>query len=449
MTRSGRALVLLLVTAASAVAVLAQDQASKPASAPAVSSCLVCHTDPERFSEAEKRFLISEKDFSSDIHWRRGLKCHDCHGGDPKEEEYAGAHSKSAGFVAGTKPGDVPDFCGKCHSSVETMRRFLPSPRVDQTAEYWTSGHGKRLRQGDTKVATCVTCHGSHGIVPVGDLASPVYPTRVAETCAKCHSDPKHMEGYEHHGKPIGHGQFELWRESVHGQAMLKKGDVSAPTCNDCHGNHGAVAPEVGSVANACGTCHGKIADLFRETRMRHQFAEVGLPGCATCHGYHDIHRPSDEMLGAGPGTVCAKCHADQKFGATPQGFLIAAGLRAQLESLKTDIAEADHLLTGAERLGMEVRAPRFELGGARTALTNARSLIHTFAAPPVEKAVSEGRGVAAKVKEAANAAMAEHTRRRVWLGWSLGVIVVLIGILVYCIRRIPLPPEPAGSAHG
>ena len=66
---------------------------------------------------------------------------------------------------------------------------------------------------------------------------------------------------------------------------------------------------------------------------MRHQFAEVGLPGCATCHGYHDIHKPSDEMLGAGPGTVCAKCHADRKFGATPAGFLIAAGLRQQIES--------------------------------------------------------------------------------------------------------------------
>jgi uncharacterized membrane protein len=51
-------------------------------------------------------------------------------------------------------------------------------------------------------------------------------------------------------------------------------------------------------------------------------------------------------------------------------------------------------------------------------------------------------------VKEAAHAAMAEHTRRRIWLGWSLGIIVILIGILVVCIRRIPLPPEPEGTVQ-
>jgi hypothetical protein len=424
----------------------AQHGESKPASAPASNFCIACHSDPERFSEEEKKFLVAEKDLESDIHWQKGLRCADCHGGDPNAEEYAGGHSKAAGFKTLKNRADVPDFCGKCHSDIEFMRRYRPSPRIDQVTEYWTSGHGKKLRaDGDPKVATCITCHGGHGIRAVEDLASPVYPTRVAETCAKCHSDAKHMEGYQHHGKPIGHGQRELWKESVHGLAMVKRGDISAPTCNDCHGNHGAVAPEVGSVANACGTCHGKIADLFRGTRMRHQFAEVGLPSCATCHGYHDIRKPSDEMLGAGPGTVCAKCHADQKFGATPAGALIAAGLREQIELLKADIADADAQLAGAERLGMEVRTSRFELGTARTALTNARSLIHAFAAGPVEKAVAEGRTVTARVKDAAREAYAEHTGRRIWLGWSLGIIVLLIAILVFCIRKIPLPAE----AHG
>jgi predicted CXXCH cytochrome family protein len=441
----------IVLVAAAAVACLgrvpAQHGESKPASAPAPNSCVACHSDPERFEGAEKKFLVSEKNLEGDVHWQQGLRCADCHGGDPAQEEYAGAHSKSAGFKSLKSRADIPDFCGKCHSDVDFMRRYRPSVRIDQVAEYWTSGHGKKLKaDGDPKVATCTTCHGHHGIRRVDDLASPVYPTRVADTCAQCHSDAKHMEGYQHRGKPIGSGQRELWKESVHGLAMIKKGDTSAPTCNDCHGNHGAVAPEIGSVANACGTCHGKIADLFRETRMRHQFAEVGLPGCATCHGYHDIRKPSDEMLGAGPGTVCAKCHADQKFGATPAGFLIAKGLRDQIELLKSDIHEADGLMAQAEKLGMEVRASKFELGAARTALTNARSMIHTFSAGPVEKAVGEGRKVAAKVKDAAHEAFAEHQERRVWLGWSLGIIVILIAILVACIRRIPLPAQPGGG---
>ena len=92
------------------------------------------------------------------------------------------------------------------------------------------------------------------------------------------------MAGYQYHGRPLGHSQYEDWRQSVHANALLKKGDLSAATCNNCHGNHGAVPPAVGSVANACGTCHGKIAGLFADTRMKHRFVEENLPGCATCH---------------------------------------------------------------------------------------------------------------------------------------------------------------------
>ena len=87
------------------------------------------------------------------------------------------------------------------------MRHYQPSPRTDQLAEYWTSGHGKALKAtGDPKVATCISCHGKphgsaedtgpHGIRAVDDLESPVYHTRVAKTCAKCHADAKVMAGY-------------------------------------------------------------------------------------------------------------------------------------------------------------------------------------------------------------------------------------------------------------
>ena len=77
----------------------------------------------------------------------------------------------------------------------------------------------------------------------------------------------------------------------MHGKALLDKGDLSAPTCNNCHGNHGAAPPQTGSVVYACGTCHGKIAKLFEDTKMRHKFETEGLPGCATCHSNHEIRR--------------------------------------------------------------------------------------------------------------------------------------------------------------
>ena len=193
------------------------------------------------------------------------------------------------------------------------------------------------------------------------------------------------MAGYQYHGQPLGHEQYAEWRASVHGRALMDKGDLGAPTCNNCHGNHGAVPPAVGSVANACGACHGKIADLFADTRMKHRFVEEKLPGCATCHGSHAIHPPSDEMVGMQGGAVCVTCHAGGKYGATLAGANAARTIRHGLDELTQEIAHAQATVAEAERLGMEVSGPRFDLRNAQSALTNARTLLHSFQLKPVD----------------------------------------------------------------
>ncbi|MHC4404224.1 MAG: cytochrome c3 family protein, partial [Planctomycetota bacterium] len=287
-------------------------------------TCTFCHADSETFDDDTKHLLVTEEDLAGDIHWQKGLRCHDCLNDTATTENYVD-HRDDPSFRAAASPADVPAFCGHCHSSIEYMRRFDPLARVDQEMEYWTSGHGRRLKataedesqEVDASVATCTDCHGRHGILAVDDQQSPVYPTRVAETCATCHADEKMMADRTYHDRLLGHNQYELWRGSVHGYALEEQGDLSAPTCNDCHGNHGAIPPGVDSVANACGTCHRKIAKLFAETRMKHKFQEDGLPGCAVCHGNHQPVRPpeDDEMLGMeGDRALCAKCHEDEKL---------------------------------------------------------------------------------------------------------------------------------------
>ena len=82
------------------------------------------------------------------MHWQKGVRCQDCHGGDPTVQEIK-AHQANDDFRAIKSPADIPDFCGRCHSNIEYMRHFNPSPRTDQLAEYWTSGHGKQLKKGD------------------------------------------------------------------------------------------------------------------------------------------------------------------------------------------------------------------------------------------------------------------------------------------------------------
>jgi hypothetical protein len=254
--------------------------------------------------------------------------------------------------------------------------------RVDQEQEYWTSRHGKLLKTGDQKVATCVDCHGAHGILAPGDPQSPVYATQVAETCARCHADPKHMAGYRlPDGRPLPVDQYELWKQSVHADALLKKEDLSAPTCNDCHGNHGAVPPGIESIAFVCGQCHAREAELFRASRKKQLFdehngylASAGPEGCATCHqppdpaakitsiheftecvtchSNHGIVRPTLAMLAPLPSTPCALCH--EPPGPLAPGEQESAGMVRRYHQLR------DGLLAEAKAQGLDGEA-RFD----------------------------------------------------------------------------------------
>ena len=71
------------------------------------------------------------------------------------------------GFVGKPAGRQVLQVCGRCHADAAFMRRYNPSLRVDQVTEYSASVHGQRLLgQGDTAVATCVSCHPAHQIRP-------------------------------------------------------------------------------------------------------------------------------------------------------------------------------------------------------------------------------------------------------------------------------------------
>jgi hypothetical protein len=311
--------------------------------APPATSCTTCHLDPTRLGE-DARALA--KILAEDVHARAGLSCHDCHGGNP---DPALASDRAAAMDAAYTPapyrkpperGDVPAFCGRCHSDAVYMKRFDPAARIDQEREYWTSRHGIELARGNPQVATCVSCHGAHGIRSAGDPRSPVYPLHVAETCATCHADAEHMAGARREdGSPLPIDQYARWRRSVHADALLGRGDLSAPTCNDCHGNHGAVPPGVDSVSLVCGHCHGREAELFRASAKREGFLnhnrflssvggncaachpppapQAALTGirhfaeCATCHENHAVVRPTLVSLLPLPPYPCAFCHED------------------------------------------------------------------------------------------------------------------------------------------
>ena len=61
----------------------------------------------------------------------------------------------------------------------------------------------------------------------------------------------------------------------------------------------------------------------------------------------------------------------------------------------------------------MEVSEPKFELRNAVNALTNARTLLHSFQVKPVEAALADGEKVAAEVQSKADHALEEYTYRQ------------------------------------
>jgi hypothetical protein len=310
------------------------------AQATATTSCVACHGDPDMFGDDGPALL---EEIAGSVHGAVDLSCHDCHGGnpDPALADDPDA-AMDAGFAANPYRGapvrgEIPVFCGTCHSDPTFMRRFDPELRVDQVQEYWTSQHGQALAAGDERVATCVDCHGAHGTLAAGNPESPVYPTRVAETCRTCHADAATMAGTTlADGQPLPIDQYSTWRRSVHATALLAKGDLSAPTCNDCHGNHGARPPEVESITFVCGQCHGREATLFRasskqdgfETHNEYVAGGVACSDChepeepqaavtridhfgecTTCHGNHGVVKPTVAMLGPLPAEPCSFCH--------------------------------------------------------------------------------------------------------------------------------------------
>jgi Cytochrome c3 len=418
-----RAFTLLVILLASEAAA---QEARRPPPSPEP-SCISCHRELD--GGAREPVLRA----ADDVHFQKGLSCHDCHGGNPTagfDGDIERAHDAAKGWTGKPARTRIPLFCARCHADADFMKRFDPHTRVDQLAEYRTSVHGKRNAAGDAKTAVCVDCHGVHGIRAVGDPRSSVYPTNLADTCARCHANEQLMGAY---GLPTR--QHADYRTSVHARALYEKGDLSAPTCNDCHGSHGAVPPGVSAVGNVCGSCHGREATLFRETEAKKKMDLSMCIQCMVCHGNHAVQPPTDEMLGVGPKSTCISCHVegDKEYRASKDMADAAARLRSRL-------GEARTLLDRAERAGMEVSADRFALQKAQDQLVQVKVLVHSFDEERFLAAAEEGTGVAEAGVAAGHRAFRELRQRRLGLGVSLVVILAVIVGLALKLREIERP---------
>ena len=382
-------------------------------------SCVECH------SQLEDELKAPVAAFAADVHSEYGLSCAGCHGGNPSQDDVDLAKDKS--FRGAPKRSQIPVFCGGCHADAAAMRTFNPALRTDQLSQYATSRHGQLLKSGDSKAAVCTDCHGVHGIQSARFPKSMTFPWNIPQTCGRCHSDKRYMEGYT-----IPTDQLDDYKASAHAAALFEKKDLSAPVCNDCHGNHGAYPPCVSSVASVCRQCHPSTGELFTKSPHKKAFDELGAGECEACHGNHKILTPSTAMIGTDDKAVCVQCHEKGS-----RGFEAAAELRREIDGFDGGFQAAAGLLSQAKQKGVEVSDAEFKLQDVNTILVTAKNMTHGLDTAELAKTVAEGEELLAGVRAAGEKALDEARFRRRGLAVTTALLALLAIALALKIRRM------------
>ena len=293
---------LTLLGAASAGFAATTNAAAKFSSA----DCLGCHSDPANKrvvnGHSEMMPLFPTNGFLKSVH--SALDCVDCHDGIKEL-----VHGKNL----------PPPNCAGCHEKEQKV--------------YAQSIHGMSHSMGASGAAQCWDCHGSHQMLPVKNVESPVYKMNLPETCAKCHSNTNLNREYQIEF-PEAASQY---MDSIHGRALLKMGLIVAPSCNDCHGSHNIKRSvdrdspiNHANVAKTCGTCHVKVEAAYNKS-IHGQLLAAGDkrgPVCIDCHSSHQIEPPNNGHFKKVSDERCGKCHADrlEHYRETYHGKAMALG---------------------------------------------------------------------------------------------------------------------------
>jgi hypothetical protein len=141
---------------------------------------------------------------------------------------------------------------------------------------------------------------------------------------------------------------------------------------------------------------------------------------------------PSDEMLGVGEKSACTHCH-----GKGDSGYAAAEKMKARMDEMSASINNSNDILNRAERAGMEVSKPRFELNEAKDALTQARVMVHTFSTDELDKVINPGLDISTKGYNAGRAALDELSFRRKGLAGSLFFILLFAALIYLKVREV------------
>ncbi len=277
------------------------------ASAPTDKTCLSCHDGsqtlkslPADGKKAHNLRPLKPAALAAGAHAK--LQCADCH----QDVTDTSVPHKPTGATA-------PN-CLACHQKLweqaKKEGKADSSPGLALVMHQWEgykeSVHSRPNPDEPGKPnATCSNCHDTHtfAIRPPGSPERAAWRLTIPQTCGTCHDD--HLDEYS---------------ESVHGKAVLDKGDPKAAICADCHNPHGVDQTNKAEAklhaVKACATCHKDNARSYADT-YHGQIENLGYSFtamCFNCHGSHDILPPSDpnsHVSAKNRLKTCQKCHKE------------------------------------------------------------------------------------------------------------------------------------------
>jgi predicted CXXCH cytochrome family protein len=265
-------------------------------------SCFACHSTPDlimTLPSGEQLYLtVDRQTYDNSVHGKLGYACVQCH------TDITGyPHPKVAAQTLREFTLEKYTECAVCHQD-----------KYQQTLD---SVHEQALSAGNIDAAVCTDCHGAHNVQP------PDQPrTRIPQTCQKCHSQI-----------------YNLYKDSVHGAALIGQGNPDVPTCIDCHGVHNIEGPSNSPFRlfspQICARCHANkqlmdkygistdvfntyVSDFHGTTVVIFEAIapdqQTNKPVCVDCHGVHDIlppTNPNSTVMKANLLKTCQKCHPD------------------------------------------------------------------------------------------------------------------------------------------
>ena len=245
--------------------------------------CIKCHTDldgVDEYPHAERLILPD---------------CGTCHE-DAQEEFVKGFFQPliDKGYTS------IPT-CSDCHgrhdvSWVGHPRKVCGVCHQDVLNDFFRSAHwNEETQESDV---TCVSCHDPHFKYEKSGFTSSSWKLHITEFCSKCHVD-----------------EVQNYNSSRHYQE-LRRGNLNAPICSDCHAKHMILSPRnpesevsVAKLDMICTQCHTGYETSIHRPKVGD---DPRLETCVACHKGHSTDMVADSrssIFEMNLSQVCLQCH--------------------------------------------------------------------------------------------------------------------------------------------